>query len=710
MSTELTSDDFQKALDEHWHGRPPASLEDVMALYGVLAVAESGGGLFTTPSKLSPFVEDGRLVTISIDLTGDSTSIEDIGQRVLRKDDIPKLGYSHKSSGRGAKYSLTQIGSKNGNDAEGVSSTVLRRIRSWTGQDPVQSLTGDDGHPDGWIIDELASVFEKDSETLEQLRSDIQSLLPADDEIPTAMTVRLRLDGEVIESVDADTVDWFWPGEVGLLDEAMKRYASANAADKNIDNGSSEGQALGLVQDEIDRVVGTPESPLGVFSVKHPDAQPGLRRDQSWRNYPVSADTAQLFAKSQDLIERCVYRRGGMETYALPYFAGELTGLKAEALFLAIESVQDESDHLDSGDPPMAQVTYSLREHDDEKIRELAERELRFYTVTMPISDDKNIISETPAARTYWINELADGIVDTINGPTLDPVQGGFERYDGWPLLDISPDRRRGRTQAFYLITGHEFTDAVFGYRDDEEGDDFRRVVDHRLISGQPLSVEMLFDEYLRRYTDASEGGDLPPHQIVAQQLVHLESLSRAGLLEGIDRPIEPTDTTMTTDIDTTDIATIREQRLDRFLDRPLFDDSEPCATALAGVLIGQISWHQESERNIGRPLDTGTRGDELSKNSLENAITSALEKAKVYAQDSDRSFERDLLFPETVDRLLEQTEDMPTSWEDIDKRELQFCYVLGHAHGRRSMPVAFDLMDDDTATDESSAEEPAEN
>lgn len=710
MSTELTSNDFQKALDEYWHDRPPASLEDVMALYGILAVAESGGGLFTTPSKLSPFIDDGRLVTISIDLTEDSPSVQDIDQRVLREEDIPKIGYSHKSSGRGAKYSLTQIGSKNGNDAEGVSSTILRRIRSWTGQDPVQSLTDDDGHPDGWLIDELASVFEKDSETLEQLKSDIQSLLPADESIPTAMTVRLRLDGEIIESVDADEIEWFWPGEIDLLEEAMKRYASANAADKNIDNGSSEGQALGLVQDEVNRVVGTPDSPLGVFSVKHPDAQPGLRRDQSWRNYPVSAETAQLFAKSQDLIERCVYRRGGMETYAFPYFAGEMTGLKAEALFLAIESIQDKSEHLDSGDPPMAQVTYRLREHDNEQIRELAERELRFYTVTMPISDDKHIISESPSARTYWINELADGLVDTLNGPTMNPAQGGFERYDGWPLLELSPDRKSGRTHAFYLITGHEFTDAVFGYRGDEEGDDFRRVVDHRLISGQSLSVEMLFEEYLRRYSDASEGGEIPPHQIVSQQLVHLETLSRAGLLEGIDRPIEPTDTTMTNDIDTTDIATIRKQRLERFLDRPLFNDSANSATALAGVLIGQISWHQESERNIGRPLDTGTRGDELSKNSLENAITSALEKAKIYAQDSDRSFERDLLFPETVDKLLEKTEAMPTSW-DIDKREMQFCYVLGHAHGRRSMPVAFDLLDDaETAANASSAEEHSAN
>ena len=711
MSSELRSEDFQRVLDEYWHGRAPASLEDVMALYGVLALAESGGGLYTTPSKLEPFVDDGRLVTVSIDLTADPEII-DVQQDVLRKEQVSKLGYSHKSSGRGAKYSLTQIGSKNGNDAEGVGSTILRRVRSWAGQDSVQDLTGNEGHPDGWIIDALAELFEKDSETLEALRSDIVSLLPAEESVPTVLTIRLKLDGSTVDSIEGSDERWVWPAEVDVLNEAMRRYATANAADKNIDSGRSEGQGVGVVTGEEGRVVGTPESPLGIFSVKHPDAQPGLRQKQSWRNYPVSGDVAMLFAKGQDLVERCVYRRGGMETYALPYFAGELDGLKAEALYLAIESIQEESEQLESGDPPMAQVTYNLRENEDASIRELAERELRFYTVTMPISDDKNVIAEEPAATVYWLTELADALTKTINGPTLDPAAGGFTPFENWPLLKLAPDTTSARKIAFYLLTSHVFTDAVFAYRD-EEGDDFRRIVDYRLISGQPLEASMLFDEYLRRYNDASEDGEPPPPQLVAQQLVHLETLSRAGLLRGIDSPIEPTKPTMTLDsnIDTNDIAAIREHRLESFLDRPLFDSSERRAAALAGVLVGQISWHQDSRRGIGRPLDTGTKGDQLTKNSLENALTSALEKAKVYAQDSDRSYERDLLFPETVDRLLDETEDMPTSW-DIDKRELQFCYVLGHAHGRRSMPVAFDLRaeGEETTAAADSTEAPQSN
>ncbi|QSG05321.1 type I-B CRISPR-associated protein Cas8b/Csh1 [Halapricum desulfuricans] len=718
MSSELTSEDFQQALNEYWHGRPPSSLEDVMALYGVLAVVESSGQLYRTPSALEPFIDDGRLVTIYLDLTDREPTVADIEQSTLREEHVSKLAYSHKSSGRGAKYSLTQIGSKNGNDADGVASTILSRIRSWTGQDSTQSLTGDDGHPDAWIIEKLADVFEKDSETLEGLKENVRSLLPEEESVPTAVTIRFKFSDKDVESLPSSTEEWVWPEDIEVLNEAMRRYATANAADKNMDNDSSEGQAVGVVTGEPSRVVGTPESPLEVYSVKHPDAQPGLRRNQSWRNYPVSPDTAMLFAKGQDLVEQCVYRRGGMETYAMPYFAGEMTGEKAEALYLAIDSIREQSKYVESGDSPMAQVTFRLQEHEDEAVRELAEQELRFYTVTMPISDDKHIVSEAPAADTYWITQLADALVDTLQGPTCEPSYGGFAKVknsksEKWPLLYLPDDRSSARAVAFYLITGHEFMDSVFAYRDDDEGDDFRRIADHRLISGQQLDASTLFDEYLRRYDDESEGSEQPSYQTVAQQLVHLETLSRAGLLKGIDAPIEPTDNPMTidTDFDTSDLATIREHRLEAFLDRPLFADSEGNdarrATAVAGVLVGQISWHQENERSIGRPLDAATSGDQMTKNSLENTVTTALEKAKVYAQDSEHESDRDLLFPETVDELLATTDDMPTNW-NIDKRELQFCYVLGHAHGRRSMPNAFDLYEgnDATGTEESTAEE----
>jgi len=706
-----TRKDFAAAIDDYWHGRPPSSLEDVMALYGVLAVAESGGSLYGTPSILDPFIDDGRLVVIDLDLTGDEPVYKDVDVDTLRTDDIAKLAYSHKSSGRGAKYSLTQIGSKNGNDAAGVAGSTLGRIRSWTNQDSVKSVTGEDGHPDAWVIEALDGIFTKDSETLEQIESDIESLLPTEDSVPTVLTVRCRIDGSDIKTAESGEVGWFWPADLDVLDQAMRRYATANATDKNIDSGpASEGEAVGVVTGEKSRVVGTPESPLDVFSVKHPDAQPGLRRDQSWRNYPVSDDVAMLFSKGQELIERCVLRRGGVETYTLPYFAGKLTPMKAETLYRAIHSLDSESEHTDSSHAPMARVTYEIQEHENPEVRAL-ENEMRFYMASLPISDDKNIIAEEPSAGIYWVTQLAKSLVDVVSGSTLSPESGGFASYDNWDLLDFPDETGRARNVAFGKIVGHTFTDAVFAYRD-EEGDDFRRIVDHRLIAGVPLDASVLFDEYMRRWGDEFDGDDPVPHQVVAQQLVHLESLSRAGLLTGLDAAVEPTDTaTMTsiedTDTDLSNLAAIREYRVESFLDRPMFNENkERKAAALAGVLVGQVSWHQAKERDLGRPLDSKTRGDQLTKNGLEQATKTALEKAKVYAHDSEYDTERNILFPETVDRLLETTDQLPTDWK-IDKRDLQFAYVLGHAHGRRSMPNAFELHDKD---DEGNAAEAVES
>lgn len=714
--SDPTREDFANAIEKYWHNRPPASLEDVMALYGVLAAAEGGGALFGSPNTLHDgFVDDGRLVRIDIDLTEDAegSPYDDLRIRALRAEDVPKLAYAHKSSGRGAKYSITQIGSKSGNDAEGVASTILGKLSSWTTQGSVQSVTGEDGHPDGWVVDRLTDIFAKDGDTVADIRSEIESLLPADDSVPTVMTVRCRIDGVMLEESNTDKTDWFWPADLDVLDTAMRRYSTANAADKNIKNGISEGEAVGAVSGRSERVVGTPESPMGIFSVKHPDAQPGLHPEQSWRNYPISETTAMLFSKGAGLVDRCTLRRGETETYTLPYFAGELTAEKAEALYGAIRSLDSESDYTDEAHAPMARVTYELRDNEAERVRTIAERELRFYMMSLPISDDKNVIVEEPAATVYYVNELAEALVDTVHGPTLDPTVGGFTTYETededkkWRLLDFPEDRDRARNVAFGRIVGRVFTDQAFAYRDDE-GDDFRRIVDHRLIAGEPLSASMLFDEYMRRRADYiasisndATGDDDIPVPLVAQQLAHFESLSRAGLLKGLGVPVEPTNTeTMTTDIqdadiDLSDIAAIREHRLESFLDRPLFTDGKRKAAALVGVLVGQVSWHQEAERGIGRPLDSKTRGDQLTKNGLEHAVKTALDRAKIYAFDSDRSFERDILFPETVDRLLATTTRMPTEW-DIEKRELQFAYSLGHAHGRRSMPVAFDLRETD--------------
>ncbi|WP_254832774.1 type I-B CRISPR-associated protein Cas8b/Csh1 [Haloglomus salinum] len=690
---------FEQAIGDFWeHGRAPVELPDIMAMYGVLAVGASDDGLFRTGSTLDDYL-DGEYVTVRIDLTDDDpASSWDVTVDTLTKDIVEALAVSKNPAGKGRDYSITQIGSKTGNSPDSFANTYVSRLGDWCGYDSVRSVfESDDGHPDGWVVEAVTDVL-GDDETLDEIADVTEELLAGTAE--RVVTVAVRLDTSDLEDYDGpDGVQWLYPDGLPVMNEAMRRYAGENMADKNIGGSRiSRGPGVDAVNGSEDTLVGTPQSPFGLFSVKHPDNQPSLDRTQSWRNYPVSAETAMLFKKAEDLLEKTVMRRGGMEVYALPYFTGELTPEKASALYRAIQSLDVEQNKKE---PPMGVVTYDLEEY----APELAEQELRYYLLTMPIGDDKHVVAESNAVTMYHARQLADALLATLAGPSFAPARSNFGAPTNWPLLEIDTEgpgetaRRRRATKDILLGA---FIDAGFQRRDtDKVGDDFRRVADHRLLAGEPLRAETLFEEYMQRFSDEFDGTDPVPSQLAGMQLAQLESLSRAGLVDGIP-PVEPAPTTewttMTEQSEPTDIDTIRERRLESFLDRPLLqEDPERRGAFLAGVLVGQVSWYQENERNVGRPLDIRTPADEITARGLSQAVRTALEKAKIYAAEDDYS--SDILYPEVVDRLLDALEADPEDWT-LSKRDLQFAYSLGQAFGRRAMPVAFEIRGQNTSTE----------
>jgi CRISPR-associated protein Cas8b/Csh1 subtype I-B len=692
---------FETAIENFWgHGRAPVGLPDLMAMYGVIAVGASEDGLFRTGSTLDDYLDSGEYVTVKIDLTADEpASSWDVTVDNLTQDTVDLLAVSKNPAGKGRDYSITQIGSKTGNTPESLAGTYVSRLGDWCSYESVQSVfqSEEDAHPDGWVIEAVADVL-GDDETLEEIAEVTEQLLSETAE--RVVTVAVRLNTAELEEYDGpDGIQWLYPDNLPVMNEAMRRYASENMADKNLGGSNvSRGPGVDAVSGSDDTLVGTPQSPFGLFSVKHPDNQPSLDRTQSWRNYPVSAETAMLFKKAEDLLEKTVMRRGGMEVYAIPHFTGPLTPEKASVLYRAIQSLDIEQNKTD---PPMGIVTYEL----EEAAPVLAEQELRYHLLTMPIGDDKHVVAESNAVTVYHARQLADALLSTLAGPSFYPDRSNFGSPTDWPLLDIDIEgagetaRRRHATNDVLLGT---FIDAGFQRRDtDRVGDDFRRVVDHRLIAGEPLRAETLFEEYLQRFSDRFDGTDPVPPQLVGMQLAQLESLSRAGLVDGIP-PVEPATTTEWTTMPDqskpTDIDTIREQRLESFLDRPLLtENAERRGAFLAGALVGQVSWYQENERNVGRPLDIRTPADEITARGLSQAVKTALEKAKIYAAEDD--YASDILYPEVVDRLLETLKDDPEDWT-LSKRDLQFAYSLGQAFGRRAMPVAFEVRSQNTSTE----------
>jgi CRISPR-associated protein Cas8b/Csh1 subtype I-B len=692
-------DSFEDAIKTFWdHGRAPVELPDIMAMYGVIAVGASEDGLFRTGSTLDDYVADGEYVTVKIDLTdADPGSSWDVTVDRLTDDVVDSLAVSKNPAGRGTDYSITQVGSKTGNSPDSFADTYVGRLGNWSGYDSVRSVfESEDGHPDGWVVKAVTDVL-GDDDILEEIATATEGLLSGTTE--RVVTVAVRVDTEKLEEYEgSDGIQWLYPDDLPVMNEAMRRYAGENMADKNL-NGSrvSRGPGVDAVSGTDGTMVGTPQSPFGLFSVKHPDNQPSLDRTQSWRNYPVSAETAMLFKKAEDLLEKTVMRRGGMEVYALPYFAGEFTPAKADVLYRALQSLDVEQNKTE---PPMGVLTYEL----EEASPELAERELRYHLLTMPIGDDKHVIAESNAVTVYHARKIADALLATLDGPSFRPARSNFGAPTNWPLLDIDvegPGETARRKRATYAVLLGSFVDAGFQRRDgDSVGDDYRRVADHRLVAGESLHANTLFEEYMQRFGDQFDGTEPVPPQLVGMQLAQLESLSRAGLVDGIPtvEPASRSDWTTMTESELTDIDTIRAQRLESFLDRPLLTENvERRAAFLAGVLVGQVSWYQENERNVGRPLDIRTPADEITARGVSQAVKSALEKAKIYAAEDD--YTSDVLYPEVVDRLLDALESEPGEWE-LSKRDLQFAYSLGQAFGRRAMPVAFEVSGRNSSTD----------
>jgi CRISPR-associated protein Cas8b/Csh1 subtype I-B len=690
---------FEDAIEKFWaHGRAPVELPDIMAMYGVIAVGASDDGLFRTGSTLDDYVADGEYVTVKIDLTdADPASSWDVTVDRLTDDVVDSLAVSKNPAGRGTDYSITQVGSKTGNSPDSFADTYVGRLGNWSGYDSVRSVfESEDGHQDGWVIEAVTDVL-GDDDILGEIAAATEGLLSGTKE--RVVTVAVRVDtGKLEEYEGSGGIQWLYPDDLLVMNEAMRRYAGENMADKNLGGSRvSRGPGVDAVSGSDDTMVGTPQSPFGLFSVKHPDNQPSLDRTQSWRNYPVSAETAMLFKKAEDLLKKTVMRRGGMEVYALPYFTGKFTPAKANVLYRAIQSLGAEQNKTE---PPMGVLTYEL----EEASPELAERELRYHLLTMPIGDDKHVIAESNAVTVYYARQIADALLATLDGPSFRPARSNFGAPTNWPLLKLDvegPGETARRQRATYAVLLGSFVDAGFQRRDgDSVGDDFRRVADHRLVAGESLHASTLFEEYMQRFGDQFDGTDPVPPQLVGMQLAQLESLSRAGLVDGIPS-VEPASESgwMTmAESELTDIDSIREQRLESFLDRPLLtENSERRAAFLAGVLVGQVSWYQENERNVGRPLDIRTPADEITARGVSQAVKSALEKAKIYAAEDD--YASDVLYPEVVDCLLDALESEPVGWE-LPKRDLQFAYSLGQAFGRRAMPVAFDVSSRNSSTD----------
>jgi hypothetical protein len=699
-------------LERYLPDEPLTSLRRIETAYGAMAEAAQASSsgevgefdLFHTPGDLSGFTtdsdDDRYLVTVNVDLTGDEPALDDEPVTVerLRPGMVGKLGFSRYPWGRAIDHSVTRRGAKGGSSRSTVATYCAECLGRWTDADDREPAVGEvaDTHPDGWVIRDLQAIGRHDD--LEQrFEEALERVFPAADSPRVVATVAIQLEPSSLERPPTGEQRPYYPGELHVMNAAMRARNNEKLAKKNTD-APSRGEGACMVTGESGEVFGTAEDPLAFFTVQHAEKFAGLSRGNAWRSHPVSDEAALLLQSGASLIEDCSRTRDGLRVYVIPYFV-DMTPERADVLYRAVRNFADDS-------ASMATFYRGVSEYGPE-----AADSLRFYVIGVRNdSGDINVLHELPDATIYPVQRVGKAHADVLVSSTFKP-RAGFDRPpENWRGLAETT----GADDVVRLITSGLYAGDTLGPVDSDAptSDDPREWFTRSLIAGDVVPAGRLLEEYVDRIAheqDPSEGQF--PARHVKTQYAQLEALARAGRLTAPDSPelteqpmtgthddatstrnrVRATDggaeqagplaEEITTDGEVSQLAA-RRYRLSRFIEQrsALSDNPERRGAFLTGVLVGQLSDHQRTNREMNRTLREQHPAERMTAERIERLIPTLTDRSGTYA--SEVGWAGTQLFPETQRRLMETTSRTPPGDWSVSAADLRFFYALGVTYG----------------------------
>lgn len=740
-----TSDLDPDKLDALLPTGPVHSLRQVQAVYGALAEAASGGStpagqekysLYFTPSELEPFIasdedEERFLVSVLVDFTGSDPSYEGIDVVPLSREIVPRLGLSRYPWGRGIDHSITRCGSKtSGSSASTVVTYCNECLTRWTngnGGEPAVGRVADE-YVDGWLIHGLADLG-ADEEVQDRIERDVDAKINGEPRV--VATVQLRLDpADLEESPVADEPRWFYPGEVPVFNEAMRARKTRKLVSKNINNGTSEGEAICMVTNRQGAVVGTAEDPFALFTIQHTEKFDELDREQSWREHPISADAALLLDAGTGLLDACRETRNGLGVYTLPYFT-TMSHERAALLYRTLSELRD----ADLGERHMVVwIQDQVEKYADRTGDESLVDALRFYVIA--IRDDQGdifVFNEEPDATIYPPREIAKAHQDVLASASFGWI--GFTQPSDW--RHIQPQTTRN--DVISSIVGGSYAQDTVSFTEGSDGamaNEPSEWLSFAMLAGERIDRKWLLDQYVTRLAQQRDRDDesrLSENHVLTQ-LAQLDALAGAGSLADSDGRENGRRTTDMDSSPTTDdvsnpmtdlpgieelitegvpsLAEIREYQLREFLVEraELNGDDEESeqrrGAFLIGVLLGQLSTYQRNDRGMNRTFANRYQAEDITLGQLQKVMTELLSKDSVY--EAEHQYSRDgSCFPETSGRLSELAGIPPTEWS-LSLPDVRFHFALGVTYGLHARNRAFELreliendINDDSPSDE---------
>ena len=686
-----------ETLAEELPDSPIGSLRDIQYLYGKLyTLATTGGGDYApylTPDAAGDLVDtDDSLIVVRVDVSEGKPRLADDGFGPISvtrysEDLIQDIAHCKYSAARGIDHSVTHQAGRN-SDPEKLARYAKERLTKWATDDVVSEVA--ETHPEGWIIDRLAELGE-DEAALETIEERVVKELGG--ESATALlTVRVKTESDG---------EYRWPGEIDAFNEAMRQRKLSKLVTKNKADDSS-GDATDIVTGEPARTVGTSEDPQNYYLGKQLEKFPGLDIEEAWRTHPISEDAAVTVMNAEAFVEACTYRTFGAKVYYLPYFFGKPTPENAHELYgMLHQAVTEDED-----------ATPIERAYKDRRDRTIEENDLRFYvSAVMPHQMSRyDVFGETLNGRLHYPTELAfahnrlvkDASAFNSNTDWTAPLP----TMESWDLLTSSEGRLRSIATGWYF---HQ----TFGERDDTDADadDPRIEALVNVLSGEPISVEVLLEEYVDRIiseqTDDEEFDGFPSF-LVASQFAQLCALAddKVNLLTTNDPTKEPItyepsyekhQSSMLEDILIADGGHPGTEKLESFVENtPAFapdnhgdDETKSIANQrrgafLLGALVGDIGSYQEYSEDRSTTLVDQYPVKSITQSRIKKVAQETIAKTLTYTRQEKK---QKGIYPGTkaehiVERLRETiVNPHPDEWK-IDTDDLRFYYALGVTYG----------------------------
>jgi CRISPR-associated protein Cas8b/Csh1 subtype I-B len=716
----LSPDEFREKypaeeLETELPDSPIGSLRDLQYLYGKLyTLATTGGGEYApylTPDAAGDLVDtDDSLIVVRVDVSSDEPRLadDDIGPVQLTRytnDLIQQVGHCKYPAARGIDHSVTHQAGRN-SDPEKLARYAKERLTKWAVDEVVTEAA--DGHSDGWIIERLAEVGEAES-ALETIEKTITRKLGGES-ATSLLTVQVKTESDG---------DYQWPGDLDVFNEAMRQRKLSKLVTKNKADDSS-GDATDLVTGLPARTVGTSEDPQNYFLGKQLEKFPGLDIEEAWRSHPISEDAAITVMNAETFVEACTYRTFGAKVYYLPYVFGTLTPDKVYRLYGLLYHAAENDDTTPIEDA-----------YKDERDVDLNTRDLRFYiSAVMPHQMSRyDVFGETLNGRLHYPKELAfthNRLVESVSAFNMKSEAewtAPLPTNEKWELLSASDEQLQAVSTGWYFYQ-------TFAERDGEEADadDPRIKALVSVLSGEPIAVDLLLEEYVDRIIDEQTDDDEHegfPSFLIASQFAQLCALADDDLqlLKPTDPSTEPITHEPTYDryimpsVDQIKIADgghPAAPKLESFINETpalssAHDDDPDSVTSqrrgafLLGALVGDIGSYQEYSEDRSTTLVDQYPVKSITRSRIKKVTQETVAKTLTYTrqekkqQGSYAGTKADHI----VDRLRETIlKPDPEEWE-IETDDLRFYYALGVTYGMNDHPWNRDKTDADETEEE---------